>query len=392
MKSPFKIIEKNRETIVSWNSPKKHTFVSTNELIKRGNSLSTLLKDIGCSKGDVVPCIMEKSYDFLVTLIGLNNLGCICVPLSPDISIKKAKSIIGYIDVKLVITDENASHLIKSNLLNNSDISLGWMGERNDLPENFYPEFVKENIEENISSEMLFEVDEGALALIFFEEYDFNFDLVYTITNKELEESLIKMSELINTEGVGISSSFLPNTGVQFLVDLLIISSSSAEVHMNDSRLLKNRSRAVRSIKDNRIRGLFCCTNDFENFIAGFGFDLPVFENISSVTLWGRNPSQRNKLSISKSFPNAKILKAYSHHEEGGKRKRDRSLVNNQQTNDWLTSLPKTRLRLFVNEVLVRKVTSTNTLPKMRFLELGSIMSSGFNESSFKNRKMGALI
>lgn len=53
------------------------------EIKERSGYVAKLLREIGISKGDVVSILLDQSFDFVISLLGIYKMGGTALALSP---------------------------------------------------------------------------------------------------------------------------------------------------------------------------------------------------------------------------------------------------------------------------------------------------------------------
>nr|WP_256435577.1 amino acid adenylation domain-containing protein [Aliikangiella sp. G2MR2-5] len=101
-------VEQSPQSIaVSWMNKQ----FSYSELDRRSNRLADLLRARGITKSKMIGLYMDRSFDLMVALLATLKAGAAYVPIDPEQPAKRIESMIGQVDLALVITDLDTSGL-----------------------------------------------------------------------------------------------------------------------------------------------------------------------------------------------------------------------------------------------------------------------------------------
>ncbi|WP_342551278.1 amino acid adenylation domain-containing protein [Paenibacillus sp. FSL R7-0652] len=76
------------------------------ELIERSGLLSSYLKDLRVAKGDTVGILMSNSAAMIISLLAIQRIGAVCMPLDPDYPEKRIAYMLEDAEAALLITNE----------------------------------------------------------------------------------------------------------------------------------------------------------------------------------------------------------------------------------------------------------------------------------------------
>ena len=80
------------------------------ELDERANQLAHYLRDAGVQPGQPVAVCMDRSIEFVITVLAILKAGGVYVPLSPDLPPRRIRFILENIAPPLLITHRNPRH------------------------------------------------------------------------------------------------------------------------------------------------------------------------------------------------------------------------------------------------------------------------------------------
>ncbi|MEN2985881.1 MAG: class I adenylate-forming enzyme family protein [Thermodesulfovibrionaceae bacterium] len=106
------IAEKNKEKIFLIENEKKFTFEDTLKMVERCSYY--LSKKIGVKKGDRVCLLMNNQIEFPVSLLALNKIGAIFVPLNNRLTSKEIEFMVKTTDSKVVILNSLFEEKVKN--------------------------------------------------------------------------------------------------------------------------------------------------------------------------------------------------------------------------------------------------------------------------------------
>lgn len=77
------------------------------ELFQRAESLTVYFTKCGIRKNDVVGVFLERSLDYLISILATWKIGAVCVPLVPDEPLEKISFIVKDTEMKFIVTKNN---------------------------------------------------------------------------------------------------------------------------------------------------------------------------------------------------------------------------------------------------------------------------------------------
>src|ERR1700746_1412916 len=119
------------------------------QLEEASNQLGRLLRAAGCRKGDRVCFLMPKSLTAIVTMIGILKADCMHVPLDPANPATRLARIVGLCESRWLLAAGHLGNLLEELLCDrkfNLPVSIGWMGNEEDLKGNFRPAFSRRDL------------------------------------------------------------------------------------------------------------------------------------------------------------------------------------------------------------------------------------------------------
>lgn len=118
------------------------------KLEDKSDAFAALLKDAGCRRGDRIGCMTERMSSALISMLGIMKTGCVCVPVKSRYNREQIRSVMLETKSCWLLADESVSAFIDPLLFETGEISLGWLGDANTLPDGVVPEFVFKNIDQ----------------------------------------------------------------------------------------------------------------------------------------------------------------------------------------------------------------------------------------------------
>lgn len=103
------------------------------ELNKRANSLAHYLKNEGVKKGDIIPVVMNRTTDLIISMLSIIKLGAVYVPITTEYPIERVNYIINDSSANIIICNKSSEifqntvktiNLDKINYINNPDTNL----------------------------------------------------------------------------------------------------------------------------------------------------------------------------------------------------------------------------------------------------------------------------
>lgn len=114
----------------------------------KSDAFATLLRDAGCRRGDRIGCMTEKMSSALISMLGIMKAGCVCVPVQSHYNREQIRFVMLETDSRWLLSDESVSEQVDPSLFETGEISLGWLGDADTLPDDVVAEFVFKNIDQ----------------------------------------------------------------------------------------------------------------------------------------------------------------------------------------------------------------------------------------------------
>ena len=285
--------------------------ICVGELLRKGCAFSQLLKDAGCKEGDLFCTVMDKSIDFLISILGINMAGGVVLPVDLDCTIDRFQTIFNESRAKWMIADEHAHSFINSGILARRSLNLGWMGSRDNLPNGMFPEFIRENLDDYPLSSVVRKINPAGFSSVFFKYCKNGMLDAYLLSNREISEFVNKAMEMIHVGSDDRIAGFFPGHIMPFVLEVGMSARINSAVHLYRPSLLKNTEIFLETVRESEATLLLCRSDDLRNLGDSGEKTSPKNNSVRQILIWGDPPS-RSKIDLLKElFPNCGIQNFY---------------------------------------------------------------------------------
>lgn len=248
--------------------------MSYQELNEKSNSLAHYLIKSGVQKGDIVPVIMHKSLDLIVSLCAIMKSGAIYLPLSTDYPQDKINYILNDCNAKIALTTTT------SNLITNDKVNTILIDTFN------FDKYSTQNIDTQISANDI-------LYIIYTADVSADSKGI-KISNKNIANLIYSVTNLFG--GISCADNCLSSANISFDVSILeffISLLNGATLYMYDEPNISDVQQYCKTIVKNNITFLYIAPNILDNVyntLATYTY-LPInkilvgVESIGSATI-----------------------------------------------------------------------------------------------------------
>lgn len=356
--------------------------MSLGELFDKSDAFARLLSDAGCREGENICCMAGKSINFLVCLLGINKAGCTCIPVNPGYTTDQVQSIFLECDVSWIIADECAGPLLLPGTFEKESFSLGWIGNRRNLPPNISPEFIWDNLK-NYSLQSTYPQNNlSNPAFVFYTPGISERIEGALFTNLNVQKFAEQILEVANYKPDDRVAGFMPSYQPRFLLELLIPIYSSSQLHLCDPRYLTHSSDAMDFFREKKITQIICNEEHLEQFAAKHTEKGTVCTSVKQIVSWGNSLSNHALYTVSNIFPNS-ICKNLA---GIGAQKIPGRLPVPEMANKTFKKFHqfyKEKLSVLTNEFKPGGLRDSSFFPMAREVQLAYWKNEGMNRSNF---------
>lgn len=285
--------------------------IGINELLYKGRAFAHLLRDVGCNEGDLFCTVMNKSIDFLISLLGINEAGGVVLPVDLDCTIDRFQAILFESSSRWMIADECAASLIGPGTLSQAGLNLGWMGKRKNIPDGITPEFIRDNINNYSLCANSVRVNPSSFSSLFWSGHKNGKLEAYLLRNCEIKEFIDKAINLISLDKDAHIAGFFPGHIIPFMFEIGVFLNHNASVCLFSPCLLKRGSTFLKTIRKQKATQVLCSSDDIRHLKHSHVKNSERCTSVRQIILWGDPPS-RNRIGLLKAmFPNCSIHNFY---------------------------------------------------------------------------------
>ena len=279
-----KQVEKNPKNIAIKYGNQKLTY---KELNQRANSLANYLRtNFKIENGNIIPVIIDRSFDLIVSMLAIIKLDCVYLPIAPDTPLERINYILNDSKSKFVIVNNEKKYDIKTININETNYLMCY-------PENLD---IKINIEDNL--------------YVIYTSGSTGSPKGVKVCHKNLKNFIYSFNKLYG--GISEEDKLLASTNISFdvsIFEFFISLLNGATLYLYEEPTITDIFKYCKTISENKITFLYIPPNILDlvyNLLSNYGKT-----SINKILL-GVEPI---KSSIVKKYynlnPNLKIINAY---------------------------------------------------------------------------------
>lgn len=283
--------------------------INYNDVEIRSKILAQILWDSGCRKNDPICCVMNKSTDFLIVLKSIDYADCINVPINPDQPIDHIQSVIFDSGAEWLIADRKAQALLKSDIFKGKRLNIGWMDSIEKLPDNCFPEFVRDNIDHVSLRPVLHEVEERASAITFY-SHIYSDELKKQSWSKEqIEKFTVPILEFVGIDSNSKVAGLMDCDSPSVLLEAMTLFNMGSRLFYFTTDRNAELERLIDKIQQYQITYLLLGSDTMEKLAEKSLPNELTCSGIDTVLVWGDLSSENSPGRFREKFPNATVFK-----------------------------------------------------------------------------------
>ncbi|MBD3615436.1 MAG: AMP-binding protein [Gracilimonas sp.] len=285
--------------------------IDTNGLLKKGNAFAHLLNDAGCTENDHFCVVMKKSINFLITLIGINQMGGIVMPVDSDCSKEQMQDILSENSFRWILVDETGLDFIDTCTNPHQELNIGWMGEKENLPSQLRPEFIWDNIEHYSTDSSSPLINPNRFTAMFYLDNENREQNVYLLSNHEVSEFVNSILEAISVDEKSRIAGFFPSQCMPFMIEIGMSALNNAHLQLFNPALIKNQEVFFKVVDEYKATHI-CCRSEELKYLGNDRIELlRKLPEVKELIIWGP-PLPMSKIYLLKElFPNSSIRNFY---------------------------------------------------------------------------------